>query len=89
MNKVKINNGFYNHRQEGLLLTGVLLSGKIEKNDILILSDNYKIPIIEVEFDKFIFPGTTHVRLMVSSDYDIKWQEFYGKEFEIDSDNGN
>lgn len=85
MNKVKIDNGFYNHGQEGLLLTGVLLSGIVEKNDILILSDNNKIPIIDVEFDKHTFPGIIHIRLMVSRDYDIKWYKLYGKEYEIDS----
>ena len=85
MNKVEINNGFYNHGQEGLLLTGILLCGKVEKNDILILNDNDRIPIIDVEFDKRTFPGTTHVRLMVSRNHDIKWYELYGKEFTIAS----
>jgi len=85
MNKVEINNGFYNHGQVGFLLTGILLSGIVEKNDVLILNDNDRIPIIDVEFDKQTFPGTTHIRLMVSRDYNIKWYELYGKEYEIDS----
>ncbi|AUC15850.1 hypothetical protein BTO06_12120 [Tenacibaculum sp. SZ-18] len=85
MNKVKIDNGFYNQGQEGLLLTGILLSGKVQKNDILILNDIDRIPIIEVEFDENTFPGTIHVRLMVSRDHDIIWHKLYGKEYKIDS----
>ena len=84
MNKVKITNGFYNHGQDGLLLTGILLDGKVKKNDILIFCNNL-IPIIDVEIDDTTFPGRTHIRLMISRDYNIQFYKGYGKEYEIDS----
>ena len=84
MNRVKINNGFYNDK-ERIILTGVLFSGNVNMNDNLILNATSRIPISDVEFDNKTFPGTTHVRLVVLEKHDVQWFKLYGKELEIES----
>ncbi len=84
MSIVRITNGFHNHGGVGLLLTGTLEKGDVENGDFLVLDKDSKIPIIDVEFDKETFPGTTHVRLMVSRDHDVIWHKLYQREFEVE-----
>ena len=85
MSIVRITNGFHSHVGASLLLTGTLEKGEIESGDFLVLDKDTKIPIIDVECDKETFPGTTHVRLMVSPDHDVIWHKLYRREFEIEN----
>ena len=46
---IKIKNGFHNHNGNGILLVCQLINGKLEENDFLILNEENKIQIKEVE----------------------------------------
>jgi hypothetical protein len=83
MTTIKITNGLNNHTRKGILLTGILTSGHVDQGDKLIVSENQKIEIIEVKYDKTTFLGTTHIVLTVSSDHEIIWHRLYGKEFGV------
>jgi hypothetical protein len=85
MTTIKITNGLNNHTGKGILLTGILTSGQVDNGDKLILSENQKIEIIEVEYDKTTFPVTTHIVLTVSRDHEVIWHKLYQKEFKVDN----
>jgi hypothetical protein len=85
MATIKITNGFNNHTGKGILLTGILTSGHVDQGDKLVLSENQRIEITEVEYDKTTFPGTTQIVLTVSRDHEIRWHKLYGKEFKVEN----
>jgi hypothetical protein len=78
-----LTNGFPNVPGKGELLTGTLLDGNIDPNDLIILDDEVQITIIEVEIDKATFPGTTRIVLTVPRNLGIAWPHFYNKALKI------
>jgi hypothetical protein len=85
MTTIKITNGLSDHTGKGILLTGTLTTGHVEQGDKLILPENQKIEIMEVEYDKETFPGTTHIVLTVSRDHKVVWHRLYGKEIKVEN----
>ena len=85
MARFRINNGFPNTRNNGCFLAGILLSGEIQKGDLLILKNGIKVPIDKVE--QIIIKGFNNRYSLEISETNSKliaWFKYYGKEIEIE-----
>lgn len=87
MAEILLTNGFRNFKSElGISLSGQLLEGKIEVGDNLIVNDNLKIPIIELDLDNKLIPEITLVNLTIPKTYNnsTNWSLLYNTKLKIE-----
>ena len=84
MTKVNVTNGLPNLTGLGGILSGTIVEGDVNINDLLILENGFEIPIIAVHKVTHS-PGTTSIIMTVPRDFDdvIVWHTLYGKTFNV------
>ncbi|WP_178989675.1 pentapeptide repeat-containing protein [Winogradskyella schleiferi] len=82
--RIKLTNGFPNAHGIGNILTGEIIEGDINVNDLLILNNGTEIPIVEVEFHKII-PKQRNFAITIPREFDNAetWHKLYGTELKI------
>ncbi|WP_271766678.1 pentapeptide repeat-containing protein [Aquimarina algiphila] len=82
--KIKLVNKFLNAKEIGNILTGVIISGEINANDLLIINNKIEIPILEVEMHNLISKQRSFAITISREFYDtVTWHELYGTELKI------
>ncbi len=82
--KIKLTNGFLNSNGIGNILTGEIIAGDINVNDLLILDNGTEVPIIEVELHNII-PKQRDFAITIPREFDnaATWHELFGTELKI------
>lgn len=80
MAELLLTNGNRNFNdEEGLLLTGEILHGKVKIGDLLIVNDSLKVPIINLHIESELFPGKNLFRISIPKEFNnsTNWSELY------------
>ena len=88
MTTIKIRNGFPNIGGNGILLVCQLINGRLEENDFLILNDQNKIQIKEVE--NIISSGNLKdYSFIIPREFEniTKWSDLFGTELKVENIN--
>ncbi|MFY0675606.1 MAG: pentapeptide repeat-containing protein [Bacteroidia bacterium] len=82
--RVRITNGFPNGHGIGNILTGHIIQGEINVNDLLLTSDGTEIPIVEVQFMNMV-PKRQDFAITIPREFDNaeNWGKLFGTEFKI------
>lgn len=82
--RVRLTNGFPNALGVGNILTGEIIEGKIEVNDLLLLNNGIEVPIVGVEFHNVI-PKQRNFAITIPREFDNAeiWHKLYGTELKI------
>jgi len=80
---IKLNNGFPNSNNVGILLAVEILNGTVNKGDFITTSNGMKTEVLEVEpID--ISGALNHAAIIVLDDSLIIWHELFGTELEVE-----
>ena len=81
---IKLTNGFPNAHGIGNILTGEVITGEIDVNDLLIVNNRIEVPIVEVEYHNVI-PGHRNVSIIIPREFDdvAVWHELFGTQLKI------
>lgn len=83
---IKLNNGFPNSNNVGILLAVEILSGTVNQGDFISTSNGIKTVILEVEPIN-ISGALNHAAILVPDDSFIIWHELFGTELEVECHN--
>jgi hypothetical protein len=81
---VRITNGFPNGGGIGNILTGQIIQGEINVNDLLLTSNGTEVPIVEVELINMV-PKRQDFAITIPRKFDNveNWGKLFGTEFKI------
>lgn len=87
---IRIQNGFPNIGGNGILLVCELIKGKLEENDLLVLNDENKIQIREVE-NIISSTNLKNFSFVITREFEniIKWSELFGTKMNVENLNNS